>query len=58
MKKQTSWPDDPVVNEVRKVRQEIWREAGGTIEGLLAWLDREVQPKPAGKRRTRRPRRK
>jgi len=54
MKKAKSWPDDPVVEEVRQVRQAILKEAGGTIEGLIAWLDREVPPKQLRKPRARR----
>ena len=35
MKKKRSWPEDPVVREVREVRQRLWKEAGGTIKGLI-----------------------
>jgi hypothetical protein len=52
MNRPLGWPDDPVVEDVRKIRQAIWNEAGGTIEGLLKLLDREVPPK-----RVRKPRR-
>lgn len=29
------WPDDPVVEEVRRARRELWKRAGGTIAGLI-----------------------
>ncbi len=57
MRKTKSWPDDPVVEEVRRVREAILKEAGGTIEGLIAWLDREVPAKRPRKPRPRRPKR-
>ncbi len=36
-KKQTPtiWSDDPVVQEVRRARDRLWEEGGGTIEGLM-----------------------
>ena len=34
---------DPVVEEVRRIRAQIWREAGGTPEGLIRLLN-ERQP--------------
>lgn len=34
--------DDPVVQEVREIRQEMWRQAGETYEGLRELLDKEV----------------
>jgi hypothetical protein len=43
IKKKSIW-DDPVVREVRRAREELWREAGGTIEGLLRLLD-EREPR-------------
>ena len=27
--------EDPVVEEVRAVRARLWKEAGGTVEGLM-----------------------
>jgi hypothetical protein len=33
--------DDPVVAEVRAIRAKLWKEAGGTVEGLIALLNRE-----------------
>jgi hypothetical protein len=52
--------EDPVVAEVRAIRQRIWREAGGNIPGLLKWLDEHVpvarqQRRPAGRRKRSRP---
>jgi hypothetical protein len=49
MKKKSLW-DDPVVREVRQAREELWREAGGTIEGLLRLLD-EREPRSRRRRR-------
>ena len=46
-------PDDPVVREVRATRQRLWKEAGGTFDGLLKLLDRTV-PKRSNKKRRRR----
>jgi len=37
--------DDPVVEEVRAVRRQIWEQAGGNIRGLLEWL-RACSKKP------------
>ncbi len=34
---------DPIVKEVHETRQRIWKEAGGTWEGLLEYL-REKRP--------------
>jgi hypothetical protein len=30
---------EPVVNEVRRARAKLWREAGGTIAGLVKLMD-------------------
>ena len=35
MRTRRSWPDDPVVREVREARAKLWEEAGGTIAGLM-----------------------
>lgn len=43
MRSKKKLPGDPVVAEVRAVRQQLWREAGGTMEGLLRLLD-EIEP--------------
>ena len=42
MKSKSSVLDDPVVREVRRARQKLWQEGGGTIEGLLRLLDERV----------------
>jgi hypothetical protein len=34
-----AWPNDPVVEEVRRIRSELWKEAGGTVSGLQKLLD-------------------
>ncbi len=47
--------DDPVVEEVRKVRQEIWREAGENTAGLLELLDRLMPRKQAAGDAARKP---
>ena len=35
MKKPLGSHDDPVVEEIRAVRARLWKEAGGTVEGLV-----------------------
>jgi hypothetical protein len=50
--------DDPAIEEVRRIRAEVRREAGGTPEGLIRLLD-ERQPRvktqrPAKPRRQKR----
>jgi hypothetical protein len=32
--KKDVWPEDPVVEEVRQARRELWRQGGGTLEGV------------------------
>ena len=64
MKKRTKLPEDPVVEEVRSVRQALWQEAGGTVAGLIRIIERRTKQrrKPgrsateraAGRRRPRR----
>jgi hypothetical protein len=51
MARRTTIQDDPVVDEVREVRERIWREAGETISGLLNWLDEHVPRPPKRSRR-------
>jgi hypothetical protein len=46
--------DDPVVQEVREIRQKLWKQAGETYEGLQTLLDKTV-PK---RRRTKNEKRK
>jgi hypothetical protein len=53
MKKKCSWPEDPVVREVRQIRQRLWKEAGGTIEGLTRLLDREKPARRAGRKKNK-----
>jgi hypothetical protein len=46
---------DPVVQEVREARAELWKEGGGTIEGFLAVVNRHaatVRKKRPSKSRT------
>ncbi len=33
--------DDPVVEEVRRIRAQLWKKAGGTVKGLRTLLDKE-----------------
>jgi hypothetical protein len=49
MKRTKTFPDDPVVEEVRTARQKIWKNAGGTFGGLLKLLDRTVSDGKKGK---------
>lgn len=53
MKRRKRVLDDPVVREVRGVRQRLWKQAGGTFEGLLKLLDETVPKKPRRRRRSR-----
>ena len=53
--KRTVLEPDAVVTEVRRIRREIWEEAGQSIAGLLALLDREMpipRTRPAKRRRS------
>jgi hypothetical protein len=47
--------DDPVVEEVRAVRAQLWREAGGTPEGLIALLNERWPMKGRPRRRASNP---
>ena len=60
MKKGESDPwDDAVVEEVRAIRAEMWAEAGGTVEGLKALIERKSsKPKPTKQPKAKRPARK
>ena len=49
MKKKRRLPEDPVVEEVRSIRAELWREAGGTVAGLIRLIE---QRKPSKRKRT------
>ncbi len=40
MSKATRWVEDPVVAEVRSIRAELWREAGGTVSGLIRLIEK------------------
>ena len=42
MSKKDQWPDDPVVREVREARAKLWKEAGGTFEGLRRLVAKRV----------------
>jgi hypothetical protein len=36
-----SWPDDPVVAEVRRIRAAMWKEAGGDFDAYFEMVKRE-----------------
>jgi len=40
---------DPIVEEVRAVRAEMLKQAGGTLAGLAAMLRQKRKLRPAGK---------
>ena len=40
---------DPIVEEVRAVRAEMLKQAGGTLDGLAAMLRQKRKLRPAGK---------
>jgi hypothetical protein len=51
------WPDDPVVAEVRRWRALMMKKAGGTVEGLMSYLDeRAASARRPGPKPTRRAR--
>jgi hypothetical protein len=54
MRTRRSWPDDPVVREVREARAKLWKEAGGTIEGLMRLARERVARLKKGKGKTSR----
>lgn len=45
MKKRRVLTEDPVVEEVRAIRADLWRQAGGTVTGLMRLLDQGQRPK-------------
>lgn len=52
---QIDWQHDPVVEEVRQARRALWKQAGGTVEGLMRLVAKRVSVKrPADARSTRR----
>jgi hypothetical protein len=53
MKGKSVVKEDPVVEEVRRIRTALWQEAGGTVAGLLRLLE---PPKAVKKPRTERKR--
>ena len=40
---------DPIVEEVRAARAEMFKQAGGTLEGLAAYLREKQRVRSAGK---------
>lgn len=58
VKKEPRLAEDPVVEEVRTIRAELWREAGGTVAGLIRLLEQRKPPKrrPTATRSKRTPR--
>ncbi len=59
MKRTPRLAEDPVVAEVRSIRAELWREAGGTVAGLIRLLEQGKRPrrKPTAARSKRTSRR-
>ena len=59
MKKEPQLAEDPVVEEIRSIRADLWREAGGTVAGLIRLLEQRKPPKrrPTASRSKRTPRR-
>lgn len=55
MKKKTRLVEDPVVDEVRSIRAALWREAGGTVAGLIRLIEQCKPPNrgPAASSRRR-----
>ena len=48
------WQNDPVVEEVRRARRALWKQAGGTVEGLMRLVaKRESGNRPADARSPR-----
>lgn len=45
MKKPQASRDDPVVEEVRAIRARLWKEAGGTVKGLVRLIDADQPEK-------------
>ena len=45
MKEPQESRDDPVVEEVRAIRARLWKEAGGTVEGLVRLIDADQPEK-------------
>ena len=59
MKEPQESRDDPVVEEVRAIRARLWKEAGGTVEGLVRLIaadqvERETAAGPNGTKITAR----
>jgi len=42
--------EDPVVQEVRRARAELWREGGGTFRGAIDLVRRREQARTASKK--------
>ena len=45
MKRKPPLVEDPVVEEVCTIRAALWREAGGTVGGLIQLLEQHKPPK-------------
>lgn len=54
MPKRSTIPEDPVVREVRAIRQALWKKGGGTVAGLLRAIEEFAPPLKRRKRRLRR----
>lgn len=51
--KRRSVIEDPVVQEVREARAQLWREGGGTIEGYIRAVHEAVKEIRSPKKRKR-----
>lgn len=45
MKSKKRVMEDPVVEEVRRIRKAMWAKGGGTIQGYIRLIDRMEPPK-------------
>ncbi len=56
MKHKERQPGDPLIREIREVRQRLWQEGGGTVSGLMRVVERSLADRktgrPVAKRRT------
>jgi len=48
MRSKKRYPRDPIVEDVRKARRALWRECGGTLEGLGKHLMESQAKDPRG----------
>ena len=51
MTRKERMPQDPVVQEVRQARAELWKEGGGTIESFIRVVEKYASRRPTRRRR-------